>query len=114
MIRSSSRKALIALSASAFAAATFAMASPAQASRPSATEAAPVAIAEGSSDVGIQTSADCVYYLRAVGYAVGAQRTQNCNTGASGDTWSYAFCYGGLVAGGVSEYHAGNACRLAA
>ncbi|PRY62544.1 hypothetical protein [Glycomyces artemisiae] len=105
--------ALAALLAAAAFALTFALtASPAHAADTGGPAAAVATAADG--DVSAQTSADCVYYLRAVGYEVGPKRTQACNTGGSGSWGAKAFCMIGLMDGGVSEYHADNACTLAA
>ena len=102
------RNTLLAIFASCVAAVAFAISAvPAQ--------AAPAETASriGSNHPSPQTSADCVYYLRAVGYAVGPQRTQACNEGASGGWAAWGFCYARLVDGGVSKYHADKACVLA-
>ncbi|THV23450.1 hypothetical protein [Glycomyces paridis] len=107
------RKALYALITSILAAAFFMSAAPAQAAE-SGTAARAAAVETVTDDFGIQTSADCVYYLRAVGYAVGPTRTQACNTGAGGQWFSQVYCIAGLINGGVSDYHAANACKLAA
>ncbi|MEU5874111.1 hypothetical protein AB0A73_21465 [Glycomyces sp. NPDC047369] len=118
MIRSTDRRRTTTMVfAALFAAAAFALtfaltAAPAHAADTGGSTAAAAAAADG--DVGAQTSADCVYYLQLAGYNVGPKRTQACNTGASGVWGAKLFCIIGLTDGGVSDYHAGNACTLAA
>jgi hypothetical protein len=102
------RNTLSAIFASSVAAVAFAVSAvPAHASR------ADTAALASSSHPSPRTSADCAYYLRSVGYAVGPQRTQACNDGASGVWAAWGFCYARLVDGGVSKYHADKACVLA-
>ncbi|SDD76512.1 hypothetical protein [Glycomyces harbinensis] len=101
--------------ASVLAAVTFALtASPGHAAEPSTPDSAHLASTGGGNPIEVQTSADCVYYLRVVGYEVGPKRTDACNRGEGGTGAAHWVCSGLLQSGGVTAYHADNACTLAA